>query len=201
MMNTSYPSKLLLFGEYTILTGSMALAIPYYGHKLSFSMEPSSGPWSKYLPLILNFSEYVDGLHDLEVKYKTEKFRDDINKGMNIKSDIPVGYGLGSSGALVAAFYENYSEGSALASDWSLLAKELGKLESFFHQSSSGFDPLISLIQKPILIKNKREFHEAHDMKSQLLQSEAFLLDSNQERRTAPLVQKFQDMFSDVVYI
>ena len=38
-----------------------------------------------------------------------EHFRNDVNSGMYFDSSIPQGYGVGSSGALVAAIYDKYA--------------------------------------------------------------------------------------------
>lgn len=76
-------------------------------------------------------------------------FIEDVRAGLHFDSTIPVGYGLGSSGALVAAIYHHYFLYQEV--DLKLLKLELAEIESFFHDKSSGIDPLTSYIQKPIL--------------------------------------------------
>jgi len=73
-------------------------------------------------------------------------------------SSIPQGYGVGSSGALVAAIYDTYAidkieATETLTRDKLLRLKEIFSLmESFFHGKSSGLDPLNSYLSIPILM-------------------------------------------------
>ena len=80
---------------------------------------------------------------------------------MYFDSSIPQGFGVGSSGALVAALYAKYSLSPVNQSDVMLgdnlkqLKSTLAALESFFHGKSSGLDPLICYLNLPILIKGQ----------------------------------------------
>ncbi len=117
---------------------------------------------------------------------------------LRFESDIPQGYGLGSSGALTAAFYARFSERKLLQAPTADLQRELAVLESFFHGRSSGMDPLVSLLRKAIWRKP--------DGSIELLPSDAelpprfSLIDSGQKRRTAPLVQLFMEKCQDPAY-
>ena len=82
---------------------------------------------------------------------------------MHFDSSIPQGFGVGSSGAIVAAIYDNYSQ-DKIASDANMsneefigLKKIFGTLESYYHGKSSGLDPLICYLNLPVLIKSKSE--------------------------------------------
>ena len=44
------------------------------------------------------------------VVFDFEKLKNDVQEGMYFDSSIPQGYGVGSSGALVAAIYDKYAE-------------------------------------------------------------------------------------------
>ena len=80
---------------------------------------------------------------------------------MFFDSSIPQGYGVGSSGALVAAVYDKYAFGKItvlenLTKEKLLHLKAVFSLmESFFHGKSSGLDPLNSYLSLPILINSK----------------------------------------------
>ncbi len=141
-------SKLLLFGEYTVTVGSGAIAMPY---------SRRSGYW-QYNIQSLNSSESLRGLlkyleehKELSKLYNLSIFKEDIANGLIFNSDIPTGYGLGSSGALVAALYDRYA--TQKTDDLIALIKILGATESAFHGSSSGFDPLVSYLNESIIIK------------------------------------------------
>ena len=82
-------------------------------------------------------------------------------------SSIPQGYGVGSSGALVASIYDQYAADKItilenLTRDKLLNLKAIFSLmESFFHGKSSGLDPLNSYLSLPILINSKTNIEPA----------------------------------------
>ena len=87
--------------------------------------------------------------------YNLVHFEEELNRGLYFESSIPQGYGAGSSGALIAAFYEHFSISPITnPSDTHLkeLKKELGVLESYFHGNSSGTDPLVSYLKHSLLL-------------------------------------------------
>ncbi len=180
-----YPSKILLFGEYSVLRGSQALAIPYaqFGGRWAYSNDISKqmdlSKWVVYLKELVEKSE---------IALDTEGVLRELKKGNFFDSNIPRGYGAGSSGALVAAMYDVYG----LNKDLSIneLKSVLGKIESFFHGSSSGLDPLVSYLQKPVLIKKDKSIAILDNLKSD---AQMFLLDTHQPRKTEPLVHFFMN--------
>jgi len=91
----------LLFGEYVIIQGSSALAIPFKGHSGSFATQKQQ----------YNLDDFFNHLRSLKIEELTfddELLSNDQTNGFNYISDIPVGYGLGSSGALSAAVFDRY---------------------------------------------------------------------------------------------
>ncbi|MBK9733664.1 MAG: hypothetical protein IPO92_01335 [Saprospiraceae bacterium] len=96
-----YYAKLLLFGEYTVTLGSGALSIPYTKYSGSWSYSKKTIPSRDGLLKLYN---YLASQHHLSNEIQLEEFKNNIQKGLYFDSDIPLGYGLGSSGALVAAF-------------------------------------------------------------------------------------------------
>ena len=117
---------------------------------------------------------------------------------MFFDSSIPQGYGVGSSGALVAALYDRYALNKItvlenLTKPKILTLKNLfSKMESFFHGKSSGLDPLNSYLSLPILIHSKNEI-ETTGIPSQTSNGKGavFLLDSGTSSETAPMVDLF----------
>ena len=95
------------------------------------------------------------------VTFDLNTLQNDVNNGMYFDSSIPQGYGVGSSGALVASIYDKYADDKItvlenLTRDKLLKLKEIFSfMESFFHGKSSGLDPLNSYLSLPILINSK----------------------------------------------
>lgn len=186
-MLKSYPAKILLLGEYTILNGSRALALPYpeLSGKWSFddngSEERKSSRKSLHGFLVKDHGEFLDA----------GKFAEDFENGIWFDSSIPQGFGLGSSGALIAGIFDRYAYHKA--SD--LTAKNiLAKLEGHFHGSSSGLDPFVSLVQKPFLIQS---FEEVEVIERPLRLDGFFLLNTGKPRQTGPLVAIYQEKMKD----
>jgi mevalonate kinase len=134
------------------------------------------------------------------VSFDFETLKNDVNAGMYFDSSIPQGYGVGSSGALVAAVYDKYAFEKVtvlenLTREKLLKLKTIfGKMESFFHGKSSGLDPLNSYLSLPILI-NSQDNIESTSLPSQNQEGKGavFLLDSGSTGETAPMVQLFME--------
>jgi len=182
-----FPSKVLLLGEYTILNGSKALAIPYTDFTGQWSFAPLDTITSKTSHTsLVRFMSHRSG------KYlNRDRLAQDIEKGLWFDSSIPHGFGLGSSGALIAAIYETYGYKQENIQDHK---NALAKLEDFFHGSSSGIDPLVSLIQKPLLIHS---FENVESYEKPLNLEGFFLVNTGKPRQTGPLVSIYQAKMKD----
>ncbi len=204
MKGPLFYSKILLFGEYGIIKDSKGLSIPYnfYNGALKVDEEPSEEKKKSNQNLKL-FARYLEEIQisnpDL-VKFDFESLNKDINRGMYFDSSIPQGYGVGSSGALVAAIYDEYAQNKITVLE-NLTRKKLlklkkifGVMESFFHGKSSGLDPLNSYLSIPILINSKDNIEPA-GIPSQTVNGKGavFLLDSGSIGETAPMVQIFME--------
>ena len=200
---SSYHSKILLFGEYGIIQNSMGLSIPYdsYKGKMAFisggekshQSETSNQHLKDYFPYLKNLHQEGKLLAEIDIA-GLEK---DIKTGLFFDSDIPQGFGVGSSGALVAAIYDNYAlnkfERDTIKSDDILKLKEIfGQMESYFHGKSSGMDPLICYLNLPLLIRSKTNIGTVTLPEEQKEGKGAiFLIDTGTPGRTQPLVQWF----------
>ena len=151
MKGPLFYSKFLLFGEYGIIKDSKGLSIPYNFFKGALKLDdnPSEEAISSNMHL-KNFVSYLANIDKALVDFDLERLRKDVNAGMYFDSSIPQGYGVGSSGALVAAIYDKYAIGKITVLE-NLTREKLLKLktifsemESFFHGKSSGLDPLNS---------------------------------------------------------
>ena len=198
MKGPLFYSKILLFGEYGIIEDSKGLSIPYNFFNGALKITDSFNQESKKSNLVLSqFSAY---LKTTDINLDLNSFDKHIGKGMYFDSSIPKGYGVGSSGALVAAVYEKYANNKItvlenLTREKLLVLKEIfSKMESFFHGKSSGLDPLNSYLSIPILIKSKNDINVTGIPSQKSKGSGAvFLLDSGQTGSTAPMVNIFME--------
>ena len=197
-------SKILLFGEYGIIKDSKGLSIPYnfYNGALKVEDNPSSEAIKSNASL-QRFATYLEQLQKEQpelVTFNIEGLKTDVERGMYFDSSIPQGYGVGSSGALVAAIYDKYAHDKItvlenLTREKLLQLKAIfSQMESFFHGKSSGLDPLNSYLSIPILINSKDNI-EATGIPSQSATGKGavFLLDSGIVGETAPMVNIFME--------
>lgn len=201
MKGPLFYSKILLFGEYGIIKDSKGLSIPYSFYKGALKTDATPSPSA--LASNQNLKKFVVYLATLEaslVAFDFDQLHKDVNAGMYFDSSIPQGYGVGSSGALVAAFYDKYALNKITVLE-NLTREKLLKLkvvfsamESFFHGKSSGLDPLNSYLSIPILI-NSQDNIEATGIPSQNTNGKGavFLLDSGITGETAPMVGIFME--------
>ena len=193
-----------MFGEYGIIKDSKGLAIPYnfYNGALKIEDNPSEQAIASNGHLA-RFAIYLKELQTEQpslVSFDINQMREDIDAGMYFDSSIPQGYGVGSSGALVAAIYDKYAVNKItvlenLTREKLLNLKQIfGGMESFFHGKSSGLDPLNSYLSLPILI-NSKDHIEAAGIPSQAQTGTGavFLLDSGIVGETAPMVNIFME--------
>ena len=204
MKGPLFYSKILLFGEYGIIKDSKGLSIPYNFFKGALKTDAQLTDLTTSSNESLNhFAGYLKQLQQDNpelVAFNIQALQNDINQGMYFDSSIPQGYGVGSSGALVAAIYDKYATQKItvlenLTREKLLALKNIfAAMESFFHGKSSGLDPLNSYLSLPILI-NSTEDIESADIPSQeqLGNGAVFLLDSGSTGETAPMVQIFME--------
>lgn len=109
-----YNAKILLFGEYGIIKDSMGLSIPYdfYKGALVFSenMTPEMQKSNESIGDFCAWLKDLNGKEFFKSHIDTDRLENDIENGLYFDSSIPLGYGVGSSGALVAAVYERYAD-------------------------------------------------------------------------------------------
>lgn len=183
-----YNSKVLLFGEYTIMDGSAAIAIPFDKYSGSWTYDKTRGnraglqKLKKYLAQ-LYYQNKLDGVD-------FDRFEMDLAKGLIFDSTVPTGYGLGSSGALTAAFFDQFIHKDKQY-DLRQLKELLALIESCFHGSSSGLDPLVSYLNLPLLIHPDGDI-EILDLDRKEFLQKLHIVDTGRARETAPLVQAYK---------
>ena len=204
MKGPLFYSKILLFGEYGIIKDSRGLSIPYNFFK--GALKKDADPDAQAQRSNQSLRQFAAHLAQIQledpegVRFDLELLQKDLDEGMYFDSSIPQGYGVGSSGALVAAVYDRYALDKItvlenLTREKLLRLKVIfGKMESFFHGKSSGLDPLNSYLSLPILIHSKDHI-ESTSLPSQNPEGKGavFLLDSGIVGETAPMVQIFME--------
>ena len=204
MKGPLFYAKILLFGEYGIIKDSKGLSIPYNFYKGALKCDGNTSEAARRSNERLKaFAAYLDQLEATQpglVTFDRPKLKKDLEAGMYFDSSIPQGYGVGSSGALVAAIYDKYARHKItvlenLTRDKLLRLKAIfGAMESFFHGKSSGLDPLNSYLSIPILIHSKNNIEPAGiPSQKQNGKGAVFLLDSGMVGETAPMVHIFME--------
>ena len=200
MKGPLFYSKILLFGEYGIIRDSKGLSIPYnfYNGALKKEENPSeeaiksNGHLKRFVTYLQNLQKEQPDLVNFDLVTLTE----DVETGMYFDSSIPQGYGVGSSVALVAAIYDEYAvdklEKNNLSKDKLTDLKEIfGKMESYFHGTSSGIDPLICYMNIPLLIHSKDNIDTIGIPQTANGKGAVFLINSGTPGETGPMVQIF----------
>jgi mevalonate kinase len=190
----------------------MALSIPFsrYRGRFEWANNASSKKESKISnDRIRRFFKYIVNIESskiLSFSLNIDQLEKDIDAGLYFKSNIPNGYGLGSSGALVAAMFDRYVIQTKLPDvstpDGLLkLKKYFALLESYFHGQSSGLDPLISYLNKPLLVSGAEEIDTITlKWKPYKGPGAVFLIDSGAPGETQPLVNQFAEKYNEHSY-
>jgi mevalonate kinase len=138
-------------------------------------------------------SPFIEFLRVTDLPLNTDILANDLSAPLHYHADIPIGYGMGSSGALTAAFFDRYYiKKSALSLEE--LKAVFQQIESFFHGSSSGIDPLVSYLNSPIRVDENKQI-ELID--TSFTAGTFYLVDTGISRSTAPLVELFKKKQKD----
>lgn len=185
-LNKSYNAKILLFGEHLINLGSDALSIPY--DKFKGSLKHIVTKEEDRLKPFIDFlkREHFEFLDDAKLaKLDTLVF----------DSNIPEGYGCGSSGAIVAACYDLLK--TEKIDDASVLKANFSQMEAFFHGKSSGTDPLISYLNCPIRFRSNGKIQLIKELRPQLNSHSLILIDSGKARDGKVFIDWFMQKSSE----
>lgn len=206
MTRKIYTSKLLLFGEHIIITGASALALPfqnYYG-LWSDQLEKETLIDIDYSSLdsIKRVFHYIEKLHHqkkLLSLLDLVKFKQDIDAKLWFYSNIPTGYGLGSSGAVCAAIYDRYC--ISPETDLIKLKAELAQLENCFHGQSSGIDPLVCYLNQMLLIETDKSISvHSSPIRQKNTDTTIFLVDTGVSRQTTDFVNYFLEQATNPLF-
>ena len=197
-MRERYYSKVILFGEYSMIFDSTALMVPlkqfsaqwrFASHLLAQGSAASNASLQR-------FADYLSTL-DITDLFDLQRFNHELYYNLFLDSNVPSGYGLGSSGTLVAAVYDAYAKQKT--DDYLQLKEIFGKMESYFHGSSSGIDPLQCYLGQPFKITPKR----LEILNDEFLNKSIHicLIDTKIKSNTKPLVNHFKKQRNDADFL
>ena len=198
MSDRIYHSKIILFGEYSMIFDATALMIPLRKFSAQWRNASHLSPEAAASNSSLQrFADYLSTLDEAKTAINLPLFNHELQYNLYLDSDVPSGYGLGSSGVLVAAVYDRYAYQKN--EDLLLLKALFGKMESFFHGSSSGIDPLQCYLGKPFRISAEGVTLLPEDFIPSDIH--VFLADTGIKSNTKPLVQYFKSKREDPSYL
>lgn len=185
-MRNFFPAKVLLFGEHRVLRGARALAVP---------LAQKGAEWVQNVvtpdPRLLDFAAYLSTYFSKD-HFNYVQLEADLSQGWQLASNVPFGYGLGSSGTVCAAVCYRYGTSTVHQLPPTELRSFLAKMEGHFHGQSSGTDPLISYQNRAALLQ--KEFIEWPELPADWA-VHFFLLDTEIARTSGPLIEAFLNRY------
>jgi mevalonate kinase len=193
-MKISYsaPAKVILSGEHAVVYGKPAL-VSAINLRLKFTILERSLQDSK-LNKEINYISYEvkKYLANQKIKFEDKPF------SYEIKSEIPVGRGLGSSAALsvasVASFLEFYT---GRKFDKKIINNLAFEIEKYFHSNPSGVDNSASCFGGLILYQKKISLEKLNYRVSKNIEKNLLLIDSGKpEETTGEMVKSVESVES-----
>ena len=198
-MRDRYYSKVILFGEYSMIFDATALMIPLkrFSAQWRFASHLLAQGAAASNVSLQRFADYLSTENAFNNVFDLQRFNHELYYNLFLDSNVPSGYGLGSSGTLVAAVYDAYAKQKT---DDPLQLKALfSKMESYFHGSSSGIDPLQCYLGKPFKITPNGVELLSDDFLNKDIH--ICLIDTKIKSNTKPLVDKFKKQRNDVDFL
>ena len=198
MTDRTYHSKIILFGEYSMIFDGTALMMSLTKFKAQWrNVSHLTEDQAASNASLQRFADYLSTLAEADETLDLPLFNHELQYNLFLDSNVPSGYGLGSSGVLVAAVYDRFAK--QRTEDLLRLKTLFGKMESFFHGSSSGIDPLQCYLGKPFHITPQGVTPLPDNFIPKDLH--VFLADTGKKSNTKPLVQYFKRKCEDADYL
>lgn len=169
-----------------MLRGGNALSVPSsthsgelkYGAKTSEDLKSHNSLQRLMQFLEQEFTEHINW----------EQWKKAAAEKVFFDSNIPQGYGVGSSAAVLSAILHEF--GKNIPTETLALKELLGNMEGFFHGKSSGLDALVCYLQKAVEIKQGKI--SIGQSPQQFISEQMQLIDSKQNGLTAEMVSTFK---------
>lgn len=197
------PAKVMLVGEYGVVTGGSALTVPFHTFhaRIRDARQVPSGKQeeaSRSLAYLKQLFAYIESLpgNAFHAPPDLPFFKENLERFW-MEMTIPTGYGLGSSGAVSAAIYRLFFPGADLL-ELAQQKQDLALIESYFHGKSSGVDALTCYRDTPLYFKADGTIEPVDFHPGQIPGGyRFFLLDSGIRYETGPLVKRFLEQLKD----
>ena len=198
-MRERYYSKVILFGEYSMIFDATALMIPLtkFSAQWRFASHLDASGGAASNASLQRFADYLSTMDVVKDIIDIQRLNHDLHFNLFLDSNVPSGYGLGSSGTLVAAVYDGYAKKKM--DDLLQLKMLFGKMESYFHGSSSGIDPLQCYLGKPFKITPEGVQLLSDDFLKNGIR--ICLIDTKIKSNTKPLVDHFKQQREDAEFL
>ena len=198
-MRDRYYSKVILFGEYSMIFDATALMIPLKRFSAQWQFPQSRNKTASLTSnqSLKRFCQYLSENEELSDLFDLQALRRDLDDGLFLASNVPSSYGLGSSGTLVAAVYDRYA--IQKTDDYLQLKTLFGKMESHFHGSSSGIDPLQCYLGQPFKITPEGVQLLTDDFLKKDIH--ICLIDTKIKSNTKPLVNHFKAQRENLAFL
>jgi len=194
-----------MLGEHSVLHGSAAYAVPLRRYSACIERRDINAlrpqlPTEEGIHASFDFNKWAAFAKTSDVLTSVLDFEQWETEAshLGVYADIPIGYGLGSSGAITAAAYHRYA--LQKTEDLTLLRTQLAALESFFHGKSSGLDPLVSYLDRAVYISPTGEIEPVEVALAFPPFDEKggwFLIDSGQPRAGKDAIRRFGESCAD----
>lgn len=198
-MRERYYSKVILFGEYSMIFDATALMVPLkkFSAQWRFALHLDAAGGVASNASLQHFADYLATDEELNQTIDIQRFKHNLQHNLFLDSNVPSGYGLGSSGTLVAAVYDGYAKQKT--DDFLTLKRLFGEMESYFHGSSSGIDPLQCYLGRPFMITpvGVRLLDEGFPKDD----IHICLIDTKIKSNTKPLVNHFKAQREDPAFL
>ena len=144
------PAKCILFGEFFVVYGRQALALPVPERTMSMTLRRAS--WGK-VPL-KSLHRYVQPAHLAPLAASALRLlgqEESPHLELELSSNIPISAGLGSSAALCVCLLRGLAQLLRLHLPDARALPLLRRLEGSFHESPSGVDTTTAALARPIV--------------------------------------------------
>jgi mevalonate kinase len=201
-----YPSKIMLVGEYGVVVGGAALTIPFHRYCASVRdrndiPDGKSGEAELSHKHLVSLYNYIRDLPPgaFHAGPDLDLFSTSLEKYW-LETNIPTGYGLGSSGAVSAAIYDLFFPESGII-PLARQKEDLALIESYFHGKSSGVDALTCHTGQALFFHDDGSVQMIDFKPSEIPGGyRFFLMDSGIRLETGPLVNYFLEQLKDPLF-
>ena len=186
MITESACGKIILFGEHAVVYGKPALAAPLKELRLFVDIEEND-------KLVIESKDFnnIEWIRQgitriIEMLKVDDKFK------MNVRSDIPIACGLGSSAALSVAATKAIAKLYGQELSLSEIRAVSFEAENVFHGKASGIDNTVITYEKPIYYIRGEETKFIDPV----MQHTFLIIDSGKKSKTADVVREVMHRYN-----